>query len=116
MDSTRTLFVADHARGRIQIIDQDRKFLDKWKQLGRPSGGAIDKNDVIYVDDSQSDEKVNPGFKQGIRIGSAKDGKVTAYIPETKDLGSMEATAFDDSGNVYAGYTGAMNLKRFVKK
>jgi sugar lactone lactonase YvrE len=116
MDSAGRLFVADRANSRIQIFDQDGKFLAEWKQFGRPSGIAIDKNDVIYVADSQSDEKVNPGFKQGIRIGSAKDGKVAAYIPETKDLGSMEATAFDESGNVYAGYTGAMNLRRFVKK
>ena len=116
MDSQGRLFVADRANSRIQIFDQDGKFLAEWKQFGRPSGIAIDKNDVIYVADSQSDEKVNPGFKQGIRIGNAKDGRVTAYIPETKDLGSMEATAYDDAGNVYAGYTGAMNFKRFVKK
>jgi DNA-binding beta-propeller fold protein YncE len=116
MDSQGRLFVADRANSRLQIFDQEGKFLAEWKQFGRPSGVAIDKNDVIYVADSQSDEKTNPGFKQGIRIGSAKDGKVTAYIPETKDLGSLEATAYDDAGNVYAGYTGAMNLKRFVKK
>jgi hypothetical protein len=28
-----------------------------WKQFGRPSGVFIDKNDVIYVADSQSSEK-----------------------------------------------------------
>jgi sugar lactone lactonase YvrE len=116
MDSQGRLFVADRANNRLQIFDQDGKFLAEWKQFGRPSGVAIDKNDVIYVADSQSGEKENPGFKQGIRIGSAKDGKVTAFIPETKDLGSLEATAYDDAGNVYAGYTGAMNLRRFVKK
>ena len=116
MDSAGRLFVADRANNRIQIFDQDGKFLAEWKQFGRPSGIAIDKNDVIYVADSQSGEQLNPGFKQGIRVGNAKDGKVTAYIPENKDLGSLEATAFDESGNVYAGYTGAMNLRRFVKK
>ena len=65
--------------------------------------------------DSQSSDKLNPGFKQGIRVGSAKDGKVTAFIEEKKDLGSLEGVGADDAGNVYAGYTGAMNLKRFVK-
>jgi DNA-binding beta-propeller fold protein YncE len=116
LDSAGRLFVADRANNRIQIFDQEGKFLAEWKQFGRPSGIAIDKNDMIYVADSQSGDKENPGFKQGIRVGSAKDGKVIAYIPETKDLGSLEATAVDDAGNVYAGYTGAMNLKRFAKK
>ena len=116
MDSTGRLFVADRENNRIQIFDQDGKFLAEWRQFGRPSGVFIDKNDAIYVADSQSEEKTNPGFGQGIRIGSAKDGKVTAYIPETKELGALEAVAADDEGNVYAGYTGTMNLRRFVKK
>jgi hypothetical protein len=60
----------------------DGKFVAEWKQFGRPSDVAIDKNDMIYVADSQSTPSNNPGFKQGIRLGSVKDGKVTAFIPE----------------------------------
>jgi sugar lactone lactonase YvrE len=115
-DSAGRLFVADRANNRIQIFDQDGKFLAEWKQFGRPSGVYIDKNDVIYVADSQSSDKLNPGFKQGIRIGNAKDGKVNAFIEETKSLGALEGVGADDDGNVYAGYTNAQNLQRFVKK
>jgi len=116
MDSSGRIFVADRNNNRLQIFDQDGKFLAEWRQFGRPSGVFIDKNDMIYVADSQSSDKTNPGYKQGIRVGTAKDGQLTAYIPETKDLGSLEATAADDAGNVYAGYTGAMNFKRFARK
>jgi sugar lactone lactonase YvrE len=116
MDSAGRLFVADRANNRIQIFDQDGKFLAEWKQFGRPSGVWIGKNDEIYVADSQSSDKLNPGYKQGIRIGNAKDGKVTGFIEEKKDLGSLEGVGADDAGNVYAGYTGAMNLRRFVKE
>jgi DNA-binding beta-propeller fold protein YncE len=116
MDSQGRLFVADRANNRIQIFDQDGKFLAEWKQFGRPSGVFIDKSDNIYVADSQSSEKTNPGFRQGIRIGSAKDGKVMAFIVETADLGALEGVAADDLGNVYAGYTNKMNFRRFVKK
>src|SRR6185312_5567036 len=115
MDSAGRLFVADRGNNRIQIFDQDGKFLAEWKQFGRPSGVFIDKHDVLYVADSQSSEKTNPGFGQGIRIGSVKDGKVTAYIPETKELGALEGVAVDGNGVVYGGYTGTMNLRRFVK-
>jgi streptogramin lyase len=116
MDSAGRLFVADRVNNRIQIFNQDGTFLDEWKQFGRPSGVYIGKNDTMYVSDSQSDAKTNPGFGQGIRIGSAKDGKVAAYIPETKELGALEGVAADDAGNVYAGYTNTKNLRRFVKK
>jgi DNA-binding beta-propeller fold protein YncE len=116
MDSAGRLYVADRVNNRIQIFDQDGKFIDQWKQFGRPSGVYINKNDIIYVSDSQSDDKVNPGFGQGIRVGTVKDGKVVAYIPETKELGALEGVAADDTGNIYAGYTNTKNLRRFVKK
>jgi sugar lactone lactonase YvrE len=116
MDSAGRLFVADRSNNRIQIFDQDGRFLAEWRQFGRPSSVYINKDDVMYVSDSTSSDKTNPGFMQGIRIGSAKDGKVTAFIPETKELGALEGVAADDEGNVYGGYTNTMNFRRWVKK
>ncbi|MEA2938183.1 MAG: hypothetical protein QOC56_1687, partial [Alphaproteobacteria bacterium] len=107
LDSAGRLYVADRVNSRIQIFDADGKFVAEWKQFGRPSGVFVDKNDTLYVADSQSDEKTNPGFKQGIRIGSVKDGKVTAFIPEpSAEMGSPEGVGVDDAGTVYAGWTG----------
>jgi len=116
LDAAGRLFVADRGNSRLQIFDQEGKYLAEWKQFGRPSGVFIDRNGTIYVADSQSSEKINPGFQQGIRIGDVKDGKVSAFIPETVDVGSLEGVAVDAAGDVYAGYTGAQNLRRFVKK
>jgi DNA-binding beta-propeller fold protein YncE len=115
MDSSGRLFVADRSNGRIQIFNQDGQFLAEWRQFGRPSGVYIDKKDVVYVADSQSNDQLNPGFKQGIRIGSVKDGKVTAYIP-WGETNTLEGVAADDQGNVYGGYTNTLNFRRFVKK
>ena len=47
MDSRGRIFVADRSNSRIQIFDQDGKFIDQWKQFGRPSGIFIDQNDKI---------------------------------------------------------------------
>ena len=72
---------------------------------------------MIYVADSQSTPNNNPGFKQGIRVGSVKDGKVTAFIPEPSvELGAPEGIGVDDAGNVYAGWTAKMALRRYVKQ
>jgi sugar lactone lactonase YvrE len=116
MDSRGRLFVADRGNSRIQIFDQDGKFLEEWKQFGRPSGLYIDKNDTLYSADTQSDEKTNPGFSRGIRIGSAKDGKVTALISDPDPDGTGEGVAADASGNVYGALTARQALKKYVKK
>jgi DNA-binding beta-propeller fold protein YncE len=116
LDSQGRLFVADRGNGRIQVFDPAGKFITEWKQFGRPSDIAIDKNDMMYVADSQSTPTNNPGFKQGIRIGSAKDGKVTAFIPEpSAETQAPEGVGVDDAGNVYGGWTGKMAVRRFVK-
>ena len=116
LDSAGRVYVADRVNNRIQVFEGDGKFVAEWKQFGRPSDVAIDKNDNIYVADSQSNPTNNPGFKQGIRIGSAKDGKVTAFIPEpSAAVGAPEGVGVDDAGNVYGGWTGKAAVRRFVK-
>jgi sugar lactone lactonase YvrE len=122
-DSKGRLFVGDRANNRIQIFDQDGKFLAEWKQFSRPSGIYIDKNDIIYVTDSESTDRDgyghNPGYKRGIRIGSAKDGTVTAFIPDPSPgagaTSTSEGVAADAAGNVYGAEVGPKDLKRYVK-
>jgi DNA-binding beta-propeller fold protein YncE len=117
LDSAGRVYVADRANNRIQIFESDGKFVAEWKQFGRPSDVTIDKNDMIYVADSQSSTTNNPGFKQGIRIGSVKDGKVTAFIPElSAEAGASEGVGVDDAGNVYGGWVEKMTVRRFVKQ
>ncbi len=111
-DSKGRLFVGDRANNRIQIFDQDGKFLAEWKQFGRPSGICIDRHDVIYVSDSESREREgyghHPGWKRGIRVGSAKDGTVTAFIPDTyatpedSATSGSEGLAVDSAGGISA--------------
>jgi DNA-binding beta-propeller fold protein YncE len=114
MDSAGRLFVADRANNRIQIFDQDGNFLAEWRQFGRPSGVYI-RDDIIYVTDSQSNEKVNPPFRQGIRIGSVKDGKVTAFISAPDPGTEMpEGVAADKNGNVFGGFTQHPDVRKYV--
>jgi DNA-binding beta-propeller fold protein YncE len=114
MDSAGRVFVADRMNNRIQIFDQNGKFLAEWRQFGRPSGIFIDKHDMIYVADSQSGEKFNKPFRQGIRIGSVKDGHVTAFIDKAGTPEMPEGVAADDEGNVFGGFTANMTVKKFV--
>jgi len=122
MDSRGRLYVADRSNSRIQIFDQNGKFIAEWKQFGRPSGIFITKNDTIYVTDSESNDGNgyghNPGCHRGIRIGSAKDGKVMAYIPDPNPKGGSsmsEGVAVDHQGNIYGAEVGPKDLKKYVK-
>ena len=82
MDKRGRLFVCDRTNTRIQIFDQEGKYLARWHQFGMPSGIAFSVNDedLIYVFDSESDNVDNPGFEQGIRIGDALNGWVKYFI------------------------------------
>jgi sugar lactone lactonase YvrE len=124
MDSQGRMFVGDRENNRIQIFDQDGKILGEWRQFGRPSGIYITKDDTIYVADSESGPDTGAhelmGIKKGIRIGSAKDGRVTAFIEDmestTPDHSGAEGLGVDAQGNVYGAVVRRQMLERHVKK
>jgi sugar lactone lactonase YvrE len=131
-DAKGRLYVGDRSNSRIQIFDQDGKYLDEWKQFSRPSGIFITKDGTILVADSDSNNTTNPGWKRGIRIGNIKDGRVTAFIPDTNPnpdsterwypggptiaiTSGPEGVAMDAKGNVYGAEVGPRSLKKYAK-
>jgi sugar lactone lactonase YvrE len=122
IDSRDRLFVADRRNFRVVIFDKDGHFIAAWKQFGIPSGVAV-KNDLLYVADSQSSNDPKSAAynacKPGIRIGSVKDGKVTAYIPPPPvadpNMPPAEGVAVDSHGVVYAAANQQNDVKKFVK-
>jgi streptogramin lyase len=121
-DSKDRLFVGDRGNNRIQIFDQEGTFIEQWTDFSRPSGIFIDKRDTIYVADSESGSvaRNHPGWKRGIRIGSVKDGKVVAFIPDPNEgatgTSAAEGVAADEQGNVYGAEVGPRTLKKYVKE
>ncbi len=124
IDSRGRLFVGDRENNRIQIFDQDGRVLDEWRQFGRPSGIFITKDDTIYVADSESGPDTGAheiaGPKKGIRIGSAKDGTVTAFIEDAEstapDHSGAEGVGVDAQGNVYGAVVRRQMLERHIRK
>lgn len=122
MDSRGRLFVGDRSNNRIVIMDQEGTILDTWYQFSRPSGIYIDAQDRIYVADSESGSVGNGRsrtWKRGIRIGSARDGSVTAFIPDPAQsppsTSSAEGVAADRNGVIYGAEVGERALKRYVR-
>lgn len=133
-DSQGRLFVADRGNNRIQIFDKDFKVIDEWRHFGRPSGVWILKDDTLIVADSESNNRIggpaeapegggaairNPGWKTGIRIGSARDGSLKSFIEGTRP----EGLAADEFGAIYSGLSGGCDtapggqcLQKFIRK
>ena len=110
-DSRGRLFVADRENRRVQIFDQDGGFIDAWTQFGSPSGIFISPDDVLYVAD----------LAEGIRIGSARDGTLSAHIVAPVPAGGgvarvAESVAVDAQGNLYAGENSGMKLLKFAPR
>ena len=116
LDSQGRVFVGDRGNNRIQIFDQSGDLLDVWYQFGRPSGIAIGADDRIYVADSESWGTDNPGWKKGIRVGSAADGSVHYLIEDLESTAiehsGAEGVGVDRQGNVF----GAVVRRRMLEK
>jgi DNA-binding beta-propeller fold protein YncE len=116
------VYVADRRNNRIQVFDQDGNFIIAWKQFGQPSSVFVGKDDTIYVGASFRDPSATKGELRGIVIGSAKDGSLSAFIPDPTDLNKVDPTgssasgiAADGMGTVYAADVGTHNLRKYVK-
>jgi DNA-binding beta-propeller fold protein YncE len=120
-DSRGRLIVADRHNHRIQILTKQGRFVSEYDDFGRTSGLAIDRNDVIYTADSESTERVHPGWQRGIRIGNLKDGKVTTFIPphatpNSSDGAMGEGIAVDASGNIFTAEATLRGVTKYVRK
>jgi len=76
---------------------------------------AILSDDRLFVADSESNKVIagelrNPGWTNGVRFGSAKDGSLLGFIDGT----DPEGLSVDDLGNVWAGLTSTPILQKWI--
>lgn len=120
-DSKGRLYIADRNNNRIQVFDQNGNYIKEYRQWSRPSGIFIDKHDNLYSADSESESvsRNHDGWKRGIRVGSLKDGKIVAFIPDpvekTTGTSAAEGVAVDAKGNIYGAEVGPRDVKKYVK-
>jgi hypothetical protein len=125
IDSQGRLFIGDRDNNRIQIYDQDGNYLDCWYQFSRPSGIHIDEDDNMIVADSESSNRPDqgmdlshPGWRRGLRIGSARDGSVDYFIPDPDPTGEGGTTAAEGAALTRGGdvlYGAEVGPRRFVR-
>ena len=102
MDMDGRILLADRGNSRIQVFDQNGRYLAEWPGI-MASGMDITEDDVIYVADYQ--------LRLGIVIANANDFTEIGFIENAMP----EGVTVDGMGNVYAGEVLPRNLKKFVK-
>lgn len=103
MDSRGRLFVADRLNQRIQVFDQNGRFLAVWPAI-QTSGLHITPDDIVYVADYQ--------LRQGIVIARASDFEEIGFIDGTL----AEGVTVDPDGNVFTGESLPRNVKKFIRR
>ena len=106
MDSKGQLYVANRSNKRVEIFDQDGKYIAQITDVGTPYGLAITKEDVLYVSDgSQGQDNVN--------IYDLKTKKVVGHIA---GLTGPHMLSVDTHGTVYVAEVRGASIKKFTKR
>ncbi|GEM_PF-5905906 len=83
-------------------------------------GSRIRRTSASYSRCYRNEKVYNPGLKRGLRIGSAKDGFVTAFIPDPEPdadnagTTAAEGVTADANGKIYGAEVGPRPLKKYV--
>ena len=131
LDSRGRLYVADRNNVRIQIFNQDGRFLDQWTNAVTPWGLWITNRDEIWVCGSsptawsfspselplgcpprdQVFMKFSPGGKlvQLWTVPKGTDGE-----EKPGELNWVHCLALDSQGNIYAGDIIGKRIQKFV--
>lgn len=136
IDSEGKLYVADRNSGRIQVFDQEGKFIDQWSQLLMPWGLSITDQNQLWVCGSsphwwKRHEKY-PEYKDQLLMRFSVDGRVQQVWtiplgdigadknnPDVSRLKPGEAVGVhcisqDSQGNVYVGDIYGERAQKFV--
>ena len=140
VDSKGVLYVADRNSGRIQLFDQDGKFLDQWSNVLMPWGLSIVKSpqgaDELWVCGSSPHwwyrHGVYPEYKDQLFMRFATNGRVLQTwtmplgdigdnkdAPDTSKLKPGETVGAhcivqDSKGNVYVGDIYGERAQKFM--
>jgi DNA-binding beta-propeller fold protein YncE len=104
IDSKGRVWVGDRGNKRLQIFDQDGKYLGQMAQFGTPASIFITKDDTLYV--------AAPAPENRVTIGTT-DGRVLETI---EGLDAPHGIAVDANGAIYVAESGGKAILKFAKK
>jgi peptidylamidoglycolate lyase len=128
LDARGVLYVADRNAGRIQVFDQQGKWLDEWNHWIMPWGLCMTARDELWACGSSPQAWYRDGSypppKDALFLRISTEGKVRQIwtVPvgqdgkeKPGDCNWLHAVAVDSLGNLYAGDINGKRIQKFVR-
>jgi sugar lactone lactonase YvrE len=104
MDSQGRVYVCDRGNKRIQVFDQEGRYLSQMAQFGTPVSIAFGKDDLMFV--------AAPAPENRLTIGTT-----SGQVVETMDgLNSAHGIAVDGQDNLYVAESAGKAVLKYVRK
>ena len=108
MDSQGRVYVANRSNKRIEVFDQDGKFLDQITKAGTPYGLFMTTDDVLYVVDGTQG---NPD-----EFLTVVDTKTQSILGEIHGLTGPHMVSVNARGDIYVAEVRGLSVKKFARK
>jgi DNA-binding beta-propeller fold protein YncE len=106
VDSLDRVWVPDRENNRIQIFDEDGKYITEWTHVIRPTDVFIDKNETVYV--SELAPRISIFTIEGKLL--ARWGN-EEYNLDTDLFVAPHAITVDSKGDIYVGEVSMTSAK-----
>ena len=110
VDKSGRLLVADRENFRIQIFDQDGKFLQKWGHVGSPWGLALHGDNTLFMSDGYNNRILKLDLDGRIVGSFGSHGKLPGELELPHQM------TVDSRGAVYVGEITNWRAQKFVAK
>ena len=109
LDSKGRVYIADRANNRVQVFDENGKFLAKWTDLGQPWGLIYSKQeDVLYMCDGENNRVIKVNLEGQILGVLGSFGKAQGQFDFPHNI------AVDSTGAIYVAEIKNWRVQKFV--
>lgn len=110
LDSQGRVYVGDRSNKRVQIFDQNGKFLGKWTDVGSPFGlYYVRRENVLYMCDGLNNRIVK------LNLDGQVLGVLSSFGKTPGKLDTAHYLAVDSTGAIYVAEIKNWRVQKFVK-
>lgn len=110
LDSQGRVYVADRNNQRVQIFDQNGKFLGKWTDVGEPWGlDYVARENALYMCDGANNRIVK------LNLDGQILGVLSSYGKVQGKLDFPHSIAVDSTGAIYVAEIKNWRVQKFIK-